>query len=152
MNRPPDAVVPRRFGLVTMLEALTLFSLTFLLLEWLKTPAWLVLNISLFLATVSLAQMLFATAPRQASVVAGTIYLPLAVVGMMIYLVVSYDIPLNSSFLLGGILVAAVSTLAGGALGYLVGTLMAGFFLVKQSSIQRRSTERRATSDDLSHA
>lgn len=131
--RPPDATVPRRFGLLTMLGALTLFSLAFMLLEAIQTPGWLILHISLFLAAVSLAQMFFPAAPRQASIRAGAIYLTVAVVVSMPYSLLTKRTVDEPRYWTVALAVTLISAFVGAGLGYLVGTLMAGLFLILQS-------------------
>lgn len=131
--RPPDATVPRRFGLLTMLGALTLFSLGFMLLEAFQTPGWLILHISLFLSAVSLAQMLFPAAPRQASIRAGAIYLPVALVVSIPFSLLTERTADEPRYWTVALAVMLISSFVGAGLGYLVGTLMAGLFLILQS-------------------
>jgi hypothetical protein len=70
--------VPRRFGVGTLLLATTLFAMLFAFLQWADARPEELFFYTAFVATLSIAQMLFARSPRWASVLAGGLYLPLS--------------------------------------------------------------------------
>lgn len=72
--------VPRRFGTGTLLLATTLFAIMFAGLQWARARPAELFFFTAFVATVSMAQMIFEYSPRWASIAAGGIYLPLSVV------------------------------------------------------------------------
>lgn len=114
-------VVPKRFGLLSIIALTTVMALMFGLLRFYgASPVWF-----LFLGTLALAicivQMFYGQVPRQASVTAGAILTPAFVVAEGIYR--GWDA--------GVVVSSALACLpAGGFVGYLVGTCAAGIFLL----------------------
>jgi hypothetical protein len=115
--------VPRRFGLLAVMTFLTAFSLLFAVLRVMEHPPGTYLGLGTFGVVIAGLQMSFGKVPRVASISAGALLLPLTILGVAL---------LNSGwiavlhFLPGFPFMVAF----GGLFGYLVGTLVAGLFLV----------------------
>lgn len=114
-------VVPKRFGLLSIIALTTVMALMFGLLRFYEaSPVWF-----LFLGTLALAicivQMFYGQVPRQASVTAGAILSPAFVVAEGIYRGWEAGVIFSS-------VLACIP--AGGFAGYLVGTCAAGIFLL----------------------
>jgi hypothetical protein len=122
LNRPPDFVVPKTFGMSAILGIMTALAVLFGCLRW--SNAWPVFYF--FFGVQSLAiclvQMFFGQTPRLASIVAGAIILPAFTIAAA-----ALENHRNAT---------AVACLAlffvpfGALLGYLTGTCAAGVFLV----------------------
>ena len=114
--------VPRRFGTGTLLVATTLFAMLFAFLQWAHARPEELFFYTAFVATVSVAQMVFERSPRWASILAGGFYLPLSM----------FVIPLirGRGVWRGTSSINAVQwILIGLFIGYLGGALVAGIFL-----------------------
>ena len=120
--------VPRRFGLGTLFVWTTLFSGLFLLTGALEAPWPVVAVISGFLVLIAVAQWYFGEGrrAREASMIVGAVYYPIAIVIVLGPQDVFVSAMRSSSFALQGALIMVV----GAVLGYLAGTLVAGVFLV----------------------
>ncbi len=146
-GRIPIASVSRRFGMAHMMVGVGLFAVLFSVLEvlgvrQLGAPWMAYVASALFCMAVPLAQTLLygGKKPRQASCLAGMFLLPLiVVVGVSALLLdeLAEVMPLGlAPFLkwsLIGLIVVFLALAAGGVgclLGYLVGTVSAGVFLV----------------------
>jgi hypothetical protein len=121
LNRPPDFVVPKRFGMSAILGIMTALAILFGCLRWMN--AWPVFYF--FFGVQSLAiclvQMFYGQTPRLASIIAGAIILPLFALAAA-----ALSDRRDASFLC-----AAIGFVPFGALlGYLTGTCAAGVFLV----------------------
>ena len=125
-------VVPKRFGLRTLLFVTTAFGLVFAAAKSTPAPAVALIFYSSFLFFISVSQMAIPKLPRMASIVAGAMFMPAAVYGA------SYT-PLGSEFILqilprmstqNEFLWMAWLVIIGGFLGYLGGTLLAGIFML----------------------
>ena len=83
MERQPGApyVVPKRFGLRTLLFVTTFFGLIFAAAKSTPAPAVALIFYSSFLVFISLSQMLLPQYPRLASILAGAVFMPAGVYG-----------------------------------------------------------------------
>ena len=122
-------VVPKRFGLRTLLFVTTFFGLIFAAAKATPAPAIALIFYSSFLVFISLAQMLLPQYPRLASILAGALFMPAGVYG-------AEFTPLGAEFIpkvlpgLTGQNELQWLIVIGGFLGYLGGTLLAGIFMV----------------------
>jgi hypothetical protein len=121
LNRPPDFVVPKRFGMSAILGIMTALALLFGCLRWINAFPVLYFFFGVQALAICLVQMFYGQTPRLASIVAGAIILPVFTVMAAV---------LSDSG--GPELVCAVVGFVpiGGLLGYLTGTCAAGVFLV----------------------
>jgi hypothetical protein len=122
LNRPPDFVVPRTFGMSAILGITTALAVLFGFLRLLGAWPVFYLFFGIQIITICLAQMFYGKAPRVASVVAGTIFLPLFTIVSAVY---AHP---EERGLLCVLVVPFVP--CGALLGYLTGTCAAGIFLV----------------------
>jgi hypothetical protein len=74
-HRPTTYSFPRRFGMGTLLVLTLAFAALTAVCRWFEWPAAVVLGILLFVGLVSAAQFAFDRAPREASVLTGSIVL-----------------------------------------------------------------------------
>jgi len=121
LNRPPDFVVPKTFGMSAILGIMTALAILFGCLRWMN--AWPVFYF--FFGVQSLAiclvQMFYGQTPRLASIIAGAIILPAFTMAAAVL----------SDHADPAIACAVVAFIPCGALlGYLTGTCAAGIFLV----------------------
>jgi hypothetical protein len=121
LNRPPDFVVPKTFGMSAILGIMTALAILFGCLRWMN--AWPVFYF--FFGVQSLAiclvQMFYGQTPRLASIIAGAMILPAFTVAAAVI----------SDHAEPAIACAVVAFIPCGALlGYLTGTCAAGIFLV----------------------
>jgi len=118
--------VPKRFSLAEGLAMLTLFGVLFNGLYFLGAPRSFFLFFGVLGMVICLVQMRFSAAPRAASMVTGMV------------LFVAWDIIAHGSFSEGVLLPIStryiafyiIATVLGAGLGYGVGTVAAGVFLV----------------------
>ena len=114
--------IPRRFGLSAAATLITTFGFLFGALNYMEAPPAVYLFCAFEIVAICLGQILFGSAPRSSSCVAGALTLPLCVwltttrPGWMAEEV--YWMCLGFLFFFGGLL------------GYCLGALAAGFFLV----------------------
>ncbi len=133
--------VPRQFGLASLLAMFTTFGLLFGLLRAADAPAGVYWFLSALALAIGGSQMLFNREPRMVSIVAGTIFLPL-IVALSIFAgaALSKDRPV--ALIWPAIICTVVGSIpTGGFVGYCVGTLLAGVFLVTDHAL-RFSTRR----------
>jgi hypothetical protein len=123
IQRPPDYVVPKTFGMSAILGIMTALALLFAGLRRLNAPPELYFFLSGLAIAICIAQMAYGGAPRLASVVAGALILPLV---MVISVALSGDWR-RTVFC---IFLAVPLIPCGALLGYLTGTCAAGIFLV----------------------
>jgi uncharacterized membrane protein YkgB len=123
---PAQYMVPQRFGMSAILGMITAMALLFGLLRSLNAHPGVYLFFGLLALVICIAQMLNNARPRLASVVAGAILmLPLSL-SMLSLLALR-----PSEFVIAEIVCSALFFIPVGAgLGYLVGTVAAGVFLV----------------------
>jgi hypothetical protein len=122
INRRPDYVVPRRFGMSAILGIMTALAGIFGALHWLNAEPVYYAFFAIQSLVICLAQMLHGQTPRQASILAGAIILPL-----FMLIAANFAEPHVS----GGAYCLIVPAIPAGALlGYLTGTCAAGIFLV----------------------
>lgn len=114
--------VPRRFGTGTLLLATTLFAMLFAFLQWARARPEELFFYTAFVATLSVAQMVFERSPRWASILAGGFYLPLSMI--VVPLVRGRGIWRGT-----GSISLIEWTIIGLFIGYLGGALVAGIFL-----------------------
>jgi hypothetical protein len=121
LNRPPDFVVPKTFGMSAIFGIMTALAILFGCLRWMD--AWPVFYF--FFGVQSLAiclvQMFYGQTPRLASIIAGAIILP----AFTIAAAVLSD---HADPAMACVVVAFIP--CGALLGYLTGTCAAGIFLV----------------------
>jgi hypothetical protein len=121
INRPPDFVVPKTFGMSAILGIMTALAILFGCLRWMN--AWPVFYF--FFGAQSLAiclvQMFYGQTPRLASIIAGSIFLP-------VFTIAAAVLSNHSDPALACAVVAFIP--CGALLGYLTGTCAAGIFLV----------------------
>jgi hypothetical protein len=119
--------VPRRFGMGTLLIATTLFAMLFAFLQWARARPEELFFYTAFVATVSVAQMIFERSPRWASILAGGFYLPLSM--LIIPMVRGRGVWRGTGSI--GLIEWAIMGLC---IGYLGGALVAGIFLASDSA------------------
>ncbi|MBC8355172.1 MAG: hypothetical protein H8E66_24620 [Planctomycetes bacterium] len=135
--------VPSRFGLTAILGLLTVLAVIFGALRAVEAPAVIYLFVGSEIVAICLAQILVGSAPRGGSMLIGAILLPLWVyltlemppVSRLIYLTIDGSRDLSPTLI--HLLVAVAKLLwfvtlgaFGGLMGYCIGTLAAGFFLM----------------------
>ncbi len=135
LNRVPIVGVPRNFATGHLLAMVTLFALVFSFLAYQEAGhEWYVLW-GLFIASIILGQMVLfgGKNPRVASCVVGACEAPILLVGMLIVEEGS-ELVRNGWIELPLVLIGYVMPAAcvGMGLGYLVGTVCAGVFLVSE--------------------
>ena len=113
--------VPRQFGTGTLLLATTLFAVLFAVLKWAGATPQQLFFCSAFVATVSLAQIVFERAPRWASMLAGGVYLPLSMLNIPVF----YRRPIQDTSFSNVFRLVLI----GLCIGYLGGAIIAGIFL-----------------------
>jgi hypothetical protein len=121
IQRPPDFVVPKTFGMSAILGLITALAILFALLRW--VDAWPVFYFffSVQAIAICVAQMLYGKTPRLASVIAGAVILPAFTIGMAM---------LSERGDVGILCLTFAFVPFGALLGYLTGTCAAGIFLV----------------------
>lgn len=128
-------VVPKRFGLRTMLFVTTAFGLIFAAAKSTPAPAVALIFYSSFVVFISLSQMAIPRLPRLASILAGALFMPVSVYGA------AYT-PLGSEFILQILPRMSVRNeflwliIIGGFLGYLGGTMLAGIFMLSDLAVR----------------
>ena len=119
--------VPQRFGISAILALTTLFAFLFAGLRAFNAPAVFYLFFGTLAVTICLAQMIFGQVPRLSSIASGALLLPFWVLVTAII----EEISGGGYNAIGFAVASAPFTLIAGAfLGYLAGTVMAGFFLL----------------------
>ena len=116
-------VVPKRFGVSGILGLTTGMALLFGFLRFLDAPPVVFLFLGSMALVICIVQMFWGAVPRKASMAAGASLWPFFSVAALI----AGDAPWE------GVLCSAVfSVPIGAALGYIVGTCVAGIFLVME--------------------
>jgi hypothetical protein len=133
LNRPPDFVVPKTFGMSAILGIMTALAILFGCLRWINAFPVLYFFFGMQALAICLVQMFYGQTPRLASIIAGAVFLP-------VFTVVAAVL---SDYRNPGVFCAVVGFVpVGGLLGYLTGTCAAGVFLVmdylEQASISRK--------------
>jgi hypothetical protein len=113
--------VPSRFGLTAIMGLLTVLAIIFGLLRAFDAPPVVYLFVGSEIMAICLAQILFGAAPRGSSALTGAILLPLWVFLTMN----TRAVPMPFHLILTLFLIAF-----GGLMGYCIGALAAGFFLM----------------------
>jgi hypothetical protein len=116
---------PRRFGLGTLLVLTLAFGILTAFCRWQEWPDEIVLGVLLFFGLVSAAQFAFERAPREASVLTGSIVLAAALLAWRATHTsrLPWFMRLDISFF------TAFGALAGGFVGYCTGTLVGSVFM-----------------------
>lgn len=114
--------VPKRFGLSAILAMMTAIAFLFGALRRLDAPPMVYLFLGTLVMVICLVQMFFGAVPRQASVIAGAVLLPLFSFGMA-FTTNGADSAEAVCSIIGGIPIGAF-------VGYLVGACAAGVFLL----------------------
>jgi hypothetical protein len=112
--------VPDRFGLGAIMALLTIYSMIFAWLRSIGAPPGVYFFVGSLGLLVCLSQIVLGSVPRGASVLVGTIYLPL---WCLVYVI--WVRQMDPLFVVGAPCIA----LFGAFLGYAVGTLAAGCFM-----------------------
>jgi hypothetical protein len=121
LQRPPDFVVPKTFGMSAILGIMTALAMLFACLRWMDAWPVYYFFFSALALVICLAQMFYGKTPRLASIVAGAIMLPLFSLGALLF-----DDDANPAFIC--LLIGFIPF--GALMGYLTGTCAAGVFLV----------------------
>lgn len=138
VSRPPPVGVPRRFGLGSLFVLTTFSSGAFFLAQAIQMPREVVAMIGVFFVIIGAAQWIIGEGRRArwVSVIAGSILfgifeLAVAVVSIRQTLFIEGPNSVPVTIDLFNILLSLpIALLMGGMLGYLVGTLAAGVFLI----------------------
>jgi len=121
LNRPPDFVVPKTFGMSAILGIMTALAVVFACLRWLDVWPVFYFFYSALALVICMAQMFYGKTPRLASIVAGAILLPVFTLGAALF-----DDDPSPAYVC--VIVGFVPF--GAFMGYLTGTCAAGVFLV----------------------
>jgi hypothetical protein len=130
-----DYQVPKRFGMGPLMGMMLLYSLIFAALRWLDAYHWMYLFLGLLGVVIGFGQMQGESNPRFSSILTGAIALPGCLLAVFVFLgfmqggVGFWD-------LLGAACVGFVLIFVGGIVGYVVGTVLAGVFLVGDQAEQ----------------
>lgn len=130
-----DYQVPRRFGMGPLMGMMLLYSLIFAGLRWIDAYPWVYLFLGLLGVVIGFGQMQGESNPRFSSILTGAIALPgcmLAFMSFLGYMQGGVGVP----ELLAMSCVAFVLIFVGGFVGYVVGTVLAGVFLVGDQAEQ----------------
>jgi len=124
-QRPPEVVyhVPKRFGMSAILGITTALALLFGLLRWLSAPEAMYLFFGVQAMVICIAQMCYGDVPRQASVIAGAIMLPLFIIGYAMFVPLPRMGEEFACMVFGSLPVGAF-------LGYATGTFAGSIFLL----------------------
>ena len=125
--RPPQPrekvySVPKRFGLSALMALMTALACLFGALRLFDTPPVVYLFLGIQVMMICVAQMFYNAEPRRASMIAGAILMPIFFTGAAFF-VPQRDFGLAICSAIPGILFGAFA-------GYLVGTCVAGIFLL----------------------
>lgn len=125
-------VVPQRFGISAILALTTLFAGVFAILKGFEASPALYLYFGTLGVSICLGQMFFGRVPRMTSIVAGTILLP-----FWVFVTANYFEPQTWLAIFvtdytrsNPLIVAPIALACGAIVGYLAGTVFAGFFLL----------------------
>jgi hypothetical protein len=138
----PQVGMPRRFSIGTLMILTVFFALLFGVLTMCSVSPTVFIAITLFVLGITACQALLygGKNPRKASFVGGAVMYGLAVLGMAVVQGIRQG---NVMFAIEGILCNLIgAVLVGGGLGYAVGCLVAGVFLVRREPSE---TEPRAS-------
>jgi protein-S-isoprenylcysteine O-methyltransferase Ste14 len=119
--------VPRRFGMAAIVALFTTLGILFGVLRYWEASPFIYLFVTSEIAAICLAQIAFGSAPRVVSIVLGAVLLP-----FWVYLDLKIRGQTRPPYI-DEFLVYALFTFLfafGGLLGYCIGALAAGFFLV----------------------
>jgi len=119
-----EYTVPKRFGMAAIVALLTTFGIVFGVLRYWQTPPVVYLFVASEIVAICLAQILFGSAPRIGSIATGAVLLPFWVSLTVEDRLVNLMSP--EVFWISVVTLVAF----GGLLGYCIGALAAGFFLV----------------------
>ena len=120
--------VPRRFRLSTMIVVTTLFTMLCAFLKWTEIHVAGFVFITTLFGFVAILQFVLDKVPRTASILAGSVFLPVAIV--IVYLA-NGQLDHLTTVSIGELIIGGmVFFLLGAIVGYFVGALVAGIFLV----------------------
>lgn len=130
-----DYQVPRRFGMGPLMGMMVLYSLIFAALRWLDAYPVVYLFLGLLGVVIGFGQMQGESNPRFSSIVTGALALPGCFFAFFVFLGFMQG---GAGFweLLGGACVGFLLIFVGGVVGYVVGTVLAGVFLVGDQAEQ----------------
>ena len=114
--------VPKRFGLAALLALITALACLFGALRLVDTPPVVYLFLGTQVMMICVAQMFYNAEPRRASMIAGAILMPMFSAGSAFFLQ-GNDQAFAFFWVIPGILFGAFA-------GYLIGTCVAGIFLL----------------------
>jgi hypothetical protein len=123
--KEPDYVVPQQFGVSAILGIMTVVAMLFGGLHWVDAWPVFYLFFGVLVIAICLVQMFSGRAPRLASTIAGTIFLP-----GFVFVALLFNPRIDSGDWLEVTIVLTLCLPAGALSGYLTGTCAAGIFLV----------------------
>lgn len=127
--------VPKRFGMGPLMGMMLLYSLIFAGLRWGGAPHWTYLFLGLLGVVIGFGQMQGESNPRFSSILTGAVALPGCMLAFMAF-VGLMEGRIDPGDLLAGACLSFVMFFVGGIVGYLVGTVLAGVFLVGDQAEQ----------------
>lgn len=150
-----DYQVPKRFGMGPLMGMMVLYSLIFATLRWLDAYPAIYLFLGLLGVVIGFGQMQGESNPRFSSILTGAIALPGCFLAFFLFLGTMQG-GVGLWELLGGACVGFVLIFVGGIVGYIVGTVLAGVFLVGDQAEQAfyrwtGQTTADASDSDVSH-
>lgn len=130
-----DYQVPKRFGMGPLMGMMLLYSVIFAALRWLDAYHVVYLFLGLLGVVIGFGQMQGESNPRFSSILTGAIALPGCFLAFFAFLGFMQG-GVGFWELLGGACGAFLLIFVGGIVGYIVGTVLAGVFLVGDQAEQ----------------
>ncbi|HEV7282203.1 MAG TPA: hypothetical protein VGN57_18515 [Pirellulaceae bacterium] len=127
--------VPKRFGMGPLMGMMLLYSLIFAGLRWGNAPHWVYLFLGLLGVVIGFGQMQGQSNPRFSSILTGAVALPGCMMAYLLFIGLLQG-GLSVADFLGGVCASIGLFFAGAFVGYLVGTVLAGVFLVGDQAEQ----------------
>lgn len=141
---PQATSVPRRFSIGAMMAMVALFGIVFATMSSLNAPPEVFAVVTVLFAGVAVAQPLLfqGQRPREASILAGGVVLPIATA---VALAVSPSVRVGPAEIIPAVICCIPSGLL---FGYCTGTLAAGVFLLMERLAQWRAARSEADDED----
>lgn len=121
--------VPKRFGMGPLMGMMLLYSVIFACLRWANCPAWAYLFLGLLGVVIGFGQMQGQSSPRFSSILTGALALPGFLLAYVLFAFVALG-GIGPGELIASFCAAVGLFFLGGFVGYVVGTVLAGVFLV----------------------